>query len=139
MENVFELKEAGESRTLNLALGIVFNTETKKILLVRRKNSEWCFPGGKIGYSEDLESELKEQIKAKTGLRIESLGAIFAEANLTEFGGILSIYYLCEFVDGEENLYRGFEEAKWVSAEEIGDYLKTKLHPSLKEYLTSLK
>ena len=130
---------------LNLALGIIFDTEKKKILITKRSKSAdvsglmWCFPGGKIEYGEDLEKRLKEKIMEKIGLRVESLGAIFASTISHENKKMLSVYYLCEFVDGETKLCKEIDEVKWVSPEEIESHFGEKLHPSLKEYLMSLK
>ena len=64
MKNALKLEK--KDVQLNLILGIVFNTESKKILLTKRKERahitgrEWCFPGGKVEYNSDLESEIKK-------------------------------------------------------------------------------
>ena len=129
---------------LNLALGVVFDTERKKILIAKRKKQAqisgltWCFPGGKIEYEEDLEEAIKNKIKEKTGLRVESLGSIFAETHFRNEGKLFSIYYLCEFIDGKEKPSEDFEEIRWVSPDEIEGYFETELHPALREYLTDL-
>ncbi len=138
MASIAELKRV-EGMPLNIALGIVFNTETKKVLIAKLKNySVWSFPGGKIEYGKDLGSELKKKIKEKTGLSTESLGAVFAEAS-SERNGILSIYYLCEFVGGKEKVCEQFEELKWVSPDEVEEHFNMELHPHLREYLISIK
>jgi len=65
-------------------LGIVFNPGTKRILIGKREKDPyvpelgWGFPGGRPEYGEDLEESLKREIKKKTGLKVESLGAVFA-------------------------------------------------------------
>ncbi|MBI2043030.1 NUDIX hydrolase [Candidatus Pacearchaeota archaeon] len=129
---------------LNLALGVVFDTERKKVLIAKRKKQaqisglKWCFPGGKIEYEDDLEEAIKNKIKEKTGLRVESLGSIFAETHFRNEGKMFSIYYLCELIDGKEKPSEDFEEMKWVSPGEVEDYFKTELHPSLREYLKDL-
>ncbi len=125
-------------------LGIIFNPETKKILIGRRKNdpyikeSTWCFPGGRPDYNEELEEALKKEIKKKTGLKVESLGAVFAK-NYPEKREFLSIYYLCEVVGGKEKAGEKFIEIKWVDPEELEKYFTTSFHPKLKEYITNLK
>ena len=107
---------------LNISLGIILDTQNKKILIVKRKKESkitgltWCFPGGRIKYDQDLEVELKKRIKEKTGFNVESLGTVSAKTH-PEKEGLLSIYYLCEIVGGEENLGEEFEEMKWVNTE----------------------
>ena len=129
---------------INLALAIVFDTERKKILITKRKKHSrisgltWCFPGGKIDYEDDLENKLKEKIKEKLGLRIESLGSIFAETHSRNGGKLFSIYYLCELIDGKEKLSEEFEEVRWISPKEVEKYFESEMHPALKEYLVDL-
>ena len=85
-----------------------------------------------------MEDALKREIKKKTGLNVESLGAIFAKT-YPEKREFLSIYYLCEFVDGKEKQGEEFIELKWVKPEEIEKYFTTSFHPKLKEYIIDLK
>jgi ADP-ribose pyrophosphatase YjhB (NUDIX family) len=125
-------------------LGIVFNPETRKILIGRRENDPcvpeltWCFPGGKPRYDEELEKGMEKEIKKKTGLDVESLGAVFARIP-KEKKEFLLIYYLCEVVGGKEKAGEKFTEIKWVKPEEIEKYFKTSFHPKLKEYIMNLK
>jgi len=125
-------------------LGIVYDPKTKKILIGKRKNDEyipeleWCFPGGRPKYDEDLEDGLKREIKKKTGLEVESLGAVFARIP-DEKKEFLLIYYLCEVVGGKEKAGEKFIEIKWVSPEELEKYFTTSFHPKLKEYIMNLK
>ena len=129
---------------INLALAVVFDTEKKKILIVKRKKPSqitgltWCFPGVKISYGDDIESELKSGIKKKTGFAIESLGSVFVKTYSKE-SGLLSVYYLCEISGGQKKLGKDYEDSKWVSPDEIEKYFGVSLHPTLKEYLTGLK
>jgi len=129
---------------INLALAIVFDTERKKILIVKRKRESqvsglrWCFPGGKIDYEDDLENKLKRKIMEKLGLRVESLGSIFAETHSRNDKKLFSVYFLCEFIEGKEKLSEDFEEIKWISPREIGNYFQFEIHPVLKEYLKDL-
>ena len=130
---------------LNLALAVIFNTENKKILITKRKvpahitERVWCFPGGKIDHEEDLEELLEKKIMEKLGLRVASLGSIFAETHSRNSGRLFSVYYLCEYIEGDEKLSEEFEEVKWVSPEEIEEHFGSDLHPALKEYLLELK
>lgn len=130
---------------INLALAIVFNTEKKKILVVKRKKEAqisgltWCFPGGKIDYEDDLENKLKSKIKEKLGLRVESLGSIFAETHARNGRKLFSVYFLCEFIDGKEKISEDFEDIKWISPREVGKYFQFEIHPVLKEYLKDLE
>jgi len=144
-KDVLEIaKKFGKGVFLVNVLGIIFNPETKKILIGRRENDPyikeltWCFPGGRPDYNEELEEALKKEIKKKTGLKIESLGAVFAK-NYPEKREFLSIYYLCEVVGGKEKAGEGFVEIKWVNPEELEKHFTTSFHPKLKEYIMNLK
>ena len=126
-------------------LAIIYNRQTKKILIGRRQNDPylkqltWCFPGGMPGYRKDLEFYLKEQIKLKTGLEIKVQNIIFAKT-YPEKREFLSIYYYCEPIGGKEKPGELFVELKWVRPMEVIDYFKssTSIHPKLIRYLRSL-
>ncbi len=124
-------------------LGVIFDPKTKKILIGKRENDpyisqlSWCFPGGTPNYNEELEEELKKEIKEKTGLNVENLGAIFAKT-YPEKRDFLSIYYLCEVIYGELKVGGSFKELKWVYPKELEGYFTTSFHPRLKEYILNL-
>ena len=130
---------------LSLALAVIFDTEKKKILITKRKKQAqiteliWCFPGGKIDYSDEMEELLEAKILEKLGIRVANLGSIFAETHSKESGKLYSVYCLCEFIGGKAKLGEEFEEVKWVSPEEIEEHFGSDLHPALKEYLIGLK
>ncbi len=136
--------EFGKGVFLINVVGVVFNPETKKILIGRRENDiyikelTWCFPGGRPNYGEELEDALKREIKKKTGLKVESLGAVFAKT-YPEKREFLTIYYLCELIGGKEKAGEKFKEIKWVNPEELEKYFTTSFHPKLKEYILNLK
>jgi len=125
-------------------LGIVYNPETKKILIGKRENDSyikeltWCFPGGKAGYKEDIEYYLKHEIKIKTGLNVDVKKIIFAKT-YPEKREFLSIYYYCEVVDGKEKAGEKFTEIKWVKPSEVGTYFTISIHPYIIEFLESLE
>jgi len=125
-------------------LGIIYNPETRKILIGRRENDpylkelSWSFLGGRPAYAEDLEFYLKEEIKKKTGLGVEVKKIVFAKT-YPEKREFLSIYYLCEVVGGEEKAGDKFIELKWVNPTETQKYFTTSLHPQLLDFLKNLE
>lgn len=127
-----------------ILLGVIFDPNKKKILIGRRekdpyiKKLTWCFPGGRLDHSEDLEKTLKKKIKEKTGLEIENLGVIFSKI-YPEKKDLLSIYFLCEVIGGEEKLSDDIVELKWVNPEELENHFTTSFHPHMKEYVLNLK
>ena len=137
-------KEFDRGLFLVNVLGIVFDPSKKKILIGRRENDKyipeltWSFPGGRPEYGEDLEEALKKEIKKKTGLKVESLGAVFARVP-EEKKEFLLIYYLCEVTGGKEKPGEKFKEIKWVNPAELEKYFQTSFHPKLKEYINNLK
>jgi len=124
-------------------LGIIYDPKTKKILIGKRKNDEhvpqltWCFPGGRPEYEEDLEVYLKRQIKIKTNLNVAVKKVIFAKT-YPEKREFLSIYYLCEFIEGETRAQEKLVEVKWIRPTEVTDYFTTSLHSKLFELLKNL-
>lgn len=125
-------------------LGIVYNPETKKILIGKRENDSyieklsWCFPGGRPAYDEDLEHYLKLEIKKKTGLEVETKNVVFAKT-YPEDRKFLSIYYYCETKDENATTGGSFVEVKWINPTEVAEYFTTSLHKNVLEFLKTLE
>ena len=125
-------------------LGIVYNPKTKQILIGKRENDQyikklsWVFPGGRPEYKKDLEFYLKYQIKIKTNLEVNVKNIVFAKT-YPEKREFLSIYYLCEFINGKEKPGKQFVELKWVKPTEVTEYFTTSLHQNLLGYLKTLE
>lgn len=121
-------------------LGVLFDPEKKKILIMKRENDphipelSWVFPGGRAVPGKDVEETLKKRIKEQTGLDIENLGCIVSRIP-EEKDNFLLVYYLCEVVDGKKES----EKLKWVNPEELEQYFTTSFHPHLREYILNLK
>lgn len=124
-------------------LGVVYDSRNRKILIGRRENDEyikelaWSFPGGRPEYSDELEDNLKLEIKKKTSLDVEVGQVIFAKT-YPEKREFLSVYFLCALMDGEARPGEKFVELKWVKPSDVENYFTTSLHPNLLEYLKTL-
>lgn len=124
-------------------LGVIFDTNTRKILIGRRINdpylkNTWCFPGARLEFGKDLEISLEDVVKRKTNLDVKNLGSVFSRI-LEEDKKFLLIYYLCEVIGGEKKPSEEFAELKWVDPEELESHFNSSFDPRLKEYILSLK
>ena len=83
------------------ALAIVYNPQTKKILIGKRekdplvKKLAWNFPGGRPAYKKDLDYYLKLEVKKKTNLDVKIKKLILARIP-KENKQFLLLYYLTE-------------------------------------------
>jgi len=125
-------------------MGIIFNPLTKKILIGKGNNDSllpnltWCFPWGKAVPGEDVDITLKNNVKAKTGLTVKNLGAIFSKT-YPEKENLLGVYFLCESFEGEEQAGDSFSELKWIDPEELESHFTTSFHKKLEQFLIELK
>ncbi len=125
-------------------LGIIFDSKAGQILIGRRENDPyikeltWCFPGGRPGYNEDLESYLMSEIKNKTHLDIRVKNIVFAKT-YPENRQFLSIYYLCEPLIADEMPGGNIKELKWIDPSKVEEYFTSSIHPKIIEYLKSLQ
>lgn len=133
-----------ENSFMVVLLGIVFDTEKRKILIIRRekdeyiKNLTWAFPGGKLEPNEKIEDSLKREVKEETGYNVEILGSVFSRVS-PEKKDLVLIYYLCEVLSGKERASDDAKELKWVQPEELRGYFTTSFEPALEEYINNLK
>lgn len=126
-----------------IVLGIIFNPQTKKILIGRRENDPyikeltWCFPGGKLELNKDVDIVLKEKMKLKTGYKIKNLGSIFSNVEEKRPNQV-EIYFLTEAFEGKEKSGDDIHELKWISPKEIENHFTTPIHRKLKKFLLEL-
>jgi len=128
-----------------IALAVIFDPAKRKILIGRQEGDPklgdkftWGFPGSYLQHGADLDRDLKNDIKSKTGYDIKNLGAIFSKV-YPENKKFLAIYFLCEAVKGKINPGGLFKEFKWVRPEDIEKHFTTSFHSRLKEYIINLK
>jgi ADP-ribose pyrophosphatase YjhB (NUDIX family) len=127
-------------------LGIIYDPESKKILIGRRENDphlkelSWVFPGGRPDYKNDMDINLRFEIKENTGLDVDVKHVIFAKT-YPEKREFLSIYYHCELTTaGQKELTDGnLKELKWVKPSEVGKYFTTSIHDEVLTYLKTLE
>lgn len=127
-------------------LGIIYDPNTKKILIGKRvddphlKDLSWVFPGGRPDYKNDMDFNLKFEIKENTGLDVDVKKVVFAKT-YPEKREFLSIYYHCEPTSaGQKELTEGnLAELKWIKPSEVVNYFTTSIHPKILEYLKSLE
>ena len=125
-------------------LGIVYNPQTRQILIGKRENDlyikelSWVFPGGRPTYEGDLEDNLKAIIKDKTGLDADVKEVVFAKT-YPEKREFLSVYFCCISSGQETKTGKDFTELRWVKPTEVQKHFTTSLHPKLLEYLKTLE
>jgi len=142
-EKTENLKEEKNKRFEVVVLGVIYDPRNKKVLIGKRfpdkhiKNLTWAFPGGKIHEGEDVDQALKRNIKKKTGLEIENVGALFTRIP-EEKDDLLLIFFLTEAFGGELKADGDFEQLKWVHPKEMENHFTTSMHPKLKEIILDL-
>lgn len=120
-------------------VGIIFDTQTRKILVGKSKEDErYSFLEGDLNHEEELDKCLKRVTKEKTGFKIHNLGAIYAE-NMLQDKDKVKIHFLCETSEGELTPGENVEELIWVKPSEVEEKLKVKLPSRLHEYITNLE
>ena len=118
-------------------VGIVFDTLSRKILLLKDKSAEkFSFIEGDLSFSEELDKRLKSVVKEVTCYDVHNLGAIYAE-NMLDDPKILKLYFLCEAVEGC-NIKDSFDFV-WINPAEVESKLGFSLPTRLSEYLLGLE
>lgn len=109
-------------KTVYVAAGIIKNGE--KILATQRAEGKfagkWEFPGGKIEAGETPREAVVREIKEELGVEVSAGEAVDTiEYDYPDFHLSMECFW-CELLKGEFQL-RVHMNAKWVSADELGD------------------
>jgi ADP-ribose pyrophosphatase len=101
-----------------------------RVLLVRRAmppaRGQWAIPGGSVRLGETLRRAAEREVLEETGLRIRAKDPAFTfEVIDRDPGGRIRFHYLivdldAEYLEGDLTPGDDAEDARWVSAEEIG-------------------
>ncbi len=87
-----------------------------KILIAKRKEGKWEFPGGRVEKGEDMEECLKREIKEELDMDIE----ILKHYMKVEHGEIELHAFIAKSNEKPKPLEH--EEIKWIDMEEIDQY-----------------
>jgi ADP-ribose pyrophosphatase YjhB (NUDIX family) len=136
--------EFGRGVFLVNCLAIVYDKKTKTILIGRREKDPlvrklvWNFPGGRPGYTRELEDYLRLEVKKKTNLDVKIKKLIFARIP-EENNRFLLLYYLAEPLNvGKEKAGEKFVEIRWIKPKDARKFFTTSLHPEISRLLKEL-
>ena|SRR3989344_7866019 len=119
-------------------IGIVFDPAKKKILIGKNKGDKnFSFIDGELRENEEINEGIKRVTKGKTGYSVSNLGAVFTGKKVGK-DDTLSIYFLCEVIDGKEVLGKKVDQIIWVKANGVEKLINEKLPSRLKEYLKNI-
>lgn len=102
-----------------------------KILVLKRKNGYWEFPGGGIEWGESPENAAKREALEEIGLEIENLRLIGVTSATYEKDGndkhSIYIVYMGTTKSKEVKISKEHDAFMWISVEEL-DYLRLGLN-----------
>lgn len=101
-----------------------------KFLILKRNSreiaypSKWAFPGGKLERGETVKDVLKREIKEETGLDVKEEKEFLGDYTFIRPDGhnVVGFTFLIEVKDDEVRLSNGFEDFKWISPEDLGNF-----------------
>ena len=138
-----DLKEYKNGVFLVTVQAIVYDPETRKILIALRKKDphikklSWTFIGGRAHYDE-LDKSVKKHVKDHTGLNVKVKKVIHAKT-YPEERKIVSIYFMTVRTSGKLKKSDKFEEFKWVKPTAVTSYFTTSLHKDVLKFLKELE
>ena len=96
--------------------------ENKRILICKRKNREWEFPGGKLEYGETPEQALVREIREELCCEIEVRGIFGVSSVIARNGGnFVLLFYLCGINSGRPKANE-HERMEWVLPSELKNF-----------------
>lgn len=106
--------------------GIVTDQDARTLVLQRRTDGEWEFPGGRLEHSENVEACLQRELREETGLCVTIEDLVHAHAwkngeNQDRFG----VYYRCDTPDRSVDLSSEHTASRWLTYDEAVHRLDT--------------
>lgn len=83
---------------------------------------EWHILGGHLKYGEQPEEAMKREAKEETGLEVE-VHQVVDVMTWSDRNQALSVLYHCEASSRDAEAKDDLQEVKWVSADEIKDFV----------------
>ena len=124
-----------------VSTGIIVSDD--KVLIGMRPKEKnlpglWEFPGGKIELGESPEQALARELEEELGITSKADKLLMAVTHDYSGAGILLLFYLVKFWQGEpKNLHH--QEIKWVKWSELANYdlpeANKKVLPDLTEFV----
>lgn len=108
---------------------VILEDSEGKILLLKRINenygsNQWCLPGGKVDYNQEVQSACVRELKEETNLDICDLEFLFYQDNLPQEigkGHYINLYFSAKY-SGSLSLDNESSKAVWVKPSEISNY-----------------
>ncbi len=91
--------------------------EDEKILIAKRKEGKWEFPGGRAEAGESLEGCLKRELKEELDIEAKSIKSFMCVKHEYDFGNI-ELHVFIVRCSGDVKA-KEHEEIKWVRISEI--------------------
>jgi len=91
-----------------------------KILIAKRKEGKWEFPGGKVEEGENIEECLKREIKEELDIEIKILKKFCIIKHEYNFGEIELHVFLAKCK--EEPIAKEHDEIKWERIDRLNNY-----------------
>ena len=124
----FKKKELGLKLSMKeqeLNVYVVLKNESGKILLLKRHNGIWEFPGGGVEWGESPYDSAKREAEEETGLKVELQGILCITSATFEKNSIQkhAVYIVYKGKGkGEVAVSKEHADFKWISAENMEDY-----------------
>ncbi len=99
--------------------------EPGRIVLIKRRfppfKEFWALPGGIVKYGETVEDALLREVAEETGLtvKINRLVGVYSNPNRDPRGHVISICFLCEFLNGVLKASSDAADIRVFSVEEV--------------------
>jgi len=108
-----------------------FIRKDDKVLILKTSRNDpspgkWEVAGGAVEFGEDLDKSLKREVEEETGLVFEKGKYICVVSSIYSYMGKvfngISVFYECEYLDGEVRLSSEHIEHKWIKPSEYVNF-----------------
>jgi 8-oxo-dGTP pyrophosphatase MutT (NUDIX family) len=116
--------EAQEIKRPVVAVRVIIEDASGRVLIIRRADGRWCLPGGKVDYGQTVAEAVEAELREETGLETTSQTFLFyQDSPPLEPGSMhcINLYFACTAA-GEVRTTEEALDFAWVGPQDVGRY-----------------
>ena len=109
---------------------IVFQPNTDKFLIVKRRDTEiaypgyWAFPGGKVEKGETIQQTIAREVEEEAGLHVQTEPVFVGDYTFVrpDSHNVIGVCFMVRATDTNVTISDDFDDHAWVTLNELKNF-----------------